>query len=199
MVMSPLQNAGFFLVKVLSNTFLTIVILRLFLQIIRADFYNPISQFIVKLSNPLLMPLRKIIPGFLGLDMASIFLLFILQALELITLLLIKGIPFLSNDLLILGLLIWGVGELLNLIINIYFYCTIILVILSWISQQGYNPLLTLLAQMINPLLRPIKKYIKPIGGIDLSPWIFLIVLQLSIILIIEPLIEYGIRLSLAL
>lgn len=195
--MSPLQNACFFLVKVLFNSYLTITLLRFVFQLARADFYNPISQFIVKMTNPLLIPLRKLIPGFIGLDIASIFLLFTLQFFQLLLLFIIKGGALSIQPTFILGLSLWSCGELLDLTIAIYFYAILIFSILSWVSQSSYNPLVLLLLQVINPVLKPIQRYIHPIGGIDLSPWFLIIALQLIVFLCVHPLINYGLQLSL--
>ena len=196
MLMSPLQNSAFFLIKVFFNAFLTVALLRFIFQLVRADFYNPISQFILQVTNPLLIPIRKVVPGFMGLDVASILLIFTLQILELVLLLLIKGAVFSLEPAFLLGLLCWSSGELLDLSINIYFYAILMFAILSWVTQASYNPLLLLLLQIINPVLRPIKRYIKPIGGIDLSPWFLIIALQLIVFLCVHPLIGYGASLS---
>ena len=197
MTISPLQNTGFFLVKVFFNAYLTVVLLRFIFQLVRADFYNPISQFIVKVTNPLLIPLRKLIPGFMGLDISSMLLLLAIQWLELLFLLLIKGATLSLNLTFFIGLTLWGTGELLDLSITIYFYAILIFAVLSWIPQTGYNPLLLLLVQIINPVLKTIKRYIKPIGGLDLSPWFLIILLQVIIFLVVHPLVNYGIQLSL--
>lgn len=196
-LISSLQNTGFFLVKVFFNAYLTVVLLRFIFQLVRADFYNPISQFIITITNPLLIPLRKLIPGLMGLDIAAIFLLFILQLVELLLLLLIKGTAVSIKLAFILGITLWGCGELLDLTITLYFYAILIFAIFSWLPQTGYNPLLLLLIQIINPLLRIIQRYLKPIGGLDLSPWFLIIFLQIIVFLLVHPLINYGIQLSL--
>jgi YggT family protein len=194
---SPLQTTSFFLVKVFFNTYLTVVLLRFIFQLVRADFYNPISQFIVRATNPCLIHLRKIVPGFMGLDISSLLLLLILQLVELIFFLLIKGSHLSLSPTFFLGLTLWGIGELLDLTITIYFYAILIFAILSWVPQTGYNPLLLLLVQVINPALRYIQRYIKPIGGLDLSPWFLIILLQVMVLLFVHPLVNYGIQLSL--
>lgn len=196
MTSSPLLNTAIYLIKVFFNAYLTIVLLRFIFQMVRADFYNPISQFIVKITNPLLIPIRKIIPGFMGLDLSSLFLLLILQLVELVLLLLIKGATLTLKPLFLAGLTFWGIGELLDLTCSIYLYSIIFFVILSWLPQTGYNPLLILLMQIINPLLIRIQRYIPPIGGLDLSPWFFIIILQVAIFLLVQPLVDYGIQLS---
>ena len=197
LALSPLQNTGFFLVKVFFNAYLTVVLLRFIFQLVRADFYNPISQFIVRVTNPLLIHLRKIVPGFMGLDISSLLLLLGIQWLELMFLLLIKGITLTLKPVFFLGITLWGLGELLDLTITIYFYAILIFAILSWVPQSGYNPLVLLLVQIINPILRLIQRYIKPIGGLDLSPWFLIILLQVMVFLLVHPLVNYGVQLCL--
>jgi YggT family protein len=134
----------------------------------------------------------------MGLDISSLLLLLAIQWIELIFLLLIKGAHLALTPAFFLGLTLWGIGELLDLAITIYFYAILIYAVLSWVPQTGYNPLLLLLVQIINPVLRTIQRYIKPIGGLDLSPWFLIILLQVMVFLFVHPCVNYGIQLSLS-
>ncbi|WP_331344998.1 YggT family protein [Cellvibrio sp. UBA7661] len=162
----------------LLSLFLLIVILRFLLQLVRADFYNPVSQAIVKVTAPFLKPLRKVIPGFLGIDMASVVLILLVQLLATFILATILGAPgIIANPL---PLIAWGFVGALTIISGIFFWCMIISIIGSFIAPMSHNPLLVLANQIINPLCAPIRKVLPPLGGvIDLSPIIILLGLQI--------------------
>lgn len=166
------MQATQFLVSTLFDLYLMVAVLRVWLQLVRADFYNPVSQFVVKATNPLLVPLRKIIPGFGGLDIAGILFVFVVALAKVTTLQLMFG-----QGLPIYGLLISGLITVISEVFTLVFWVTIIRAILSWISQ-GYNPIEALLHQLTEPLLAPIRKVIPPMGGLDLSLLVFLIGLQ---------------------
>ncbi|WP_419533795.1 YggT family protein [Endozoicomonas sp.] len=151
------------------------VLIRFLLQLVRADFYNPISQAIVKATSPLLNPIRKIIPGYGGVDMASLVLALILQIILLYVLLLMGGyslatIPFPS--VLISGLIKLGIEFL-----NIYMFSLIIIAIASWVAPNSYNPGLMLLLQITEPLTSRIRKVIPPLGGLDFSLMVLVIII----------------------
>ncbi len=157
--------------------------LRFLLQVVRADFYNPISQFIVKATAPLLNPLRGVIPGFAGLDFSSLILAWLIKSLELFLILLISG-----KGLMFLYPLIQAVPALLELAINIFLFSVLIMVILSWLSPGGYNPAAGLLYNLTEPVLKPVRKILPPMGGLDLSPMLVMIGLVLLKMLLIPPL-----------
>lgn len=161
----------------LLSLFLLIVILRFLLQLVRADFYNPVSQAIVKITAPFLKPLRKVIPGFLGLDMASVVLILLVQLLATFILATILGAPgIILNPL---PLLAWGFVGALTIISSTFFWCMIISIIGSFVAPMSHHPLLVLANQIINPLAAPIRKVLPPLGGvIDISPIIILLGLQ---------------------
>ncbi len=179
--------SALFLINTVFGLYLFAVMLRLILQWVRADFYNPISQFLVKITNPPLRPLRRIIPGWGGVDLASIVLLIALQMLEL----------FLANMALgrampIGGLFVTAIGELLNLVLNIFVIGILIQVVLSWVAPATHNPATALLQRITEPVLAPARRIIPPISGIDLSPLLALVVLQLMKMLVIAPLVNFG-------
>jgi YggT family protein len=167
----------------LMSLFLVIVILRFLLQLVRADFYNPVSQAIVKITMPLLKPLRKIIPSILGIDTASVVLIILVQLLATIILCMIMGaMELILNPL---PLILWGLIGALTIVSSIFFWCMIISIIGSFIAPFSHHPLLTLANQIINPLAAPIRKLIPPLGGVlDISPIIILLGLQIVNMLI---------------
>lgn len=183
-------NAATFLIQVLFGFYILAVMLRFLLQWVRADFYNPLVQFLVKLTNPPLVPLRRLIPGIAGLDMASVVLMVGLQVIELLLVFAVSG--YTAN---IQGLLVLSAAELLTLLINIYFWAVIIQAILSWINPDTYHPAIILLHQLTEPILRPARNLLPPISGLDLSPLLVLIALQLANILLVSPIRDVGFRL----
>ncbi|WP_150912254.1 YggT family protein [Marinobacter halotolerans] len=159
-----------------SSFYLTIVLLRFLLQLARADFYNPITQFAVKATNPLLRPLRKIIPGWGGIDGASLVLAVIIQGITffLILIALNGGIPSVNP----LSLLTWSVLNVLDLIVTIYFWSVIAVVVVSWIAPQSSHPAIQLVAQVTEPIMRPVRNVMPSMGGLDLSPIIVFLILN---------------------
>ncbi len=184
-------NAGIFLIQTLFGLYTGAVMLRFLLAIVRADFYNPVSQFLVKVTNPPLLPLRRIIPGVMGVDMASIVLLIALQATKLSLIAAVQGFGIQP-----LGLLVLTLAGLLTLLLNIYFFAILIQVILSWVSPGNYNPAVALIHRLNEPLLGRARRILPPISGFDLSPILVLVGLQLLEILLIAPIQDLGRGLS---
>lgn len=182
------SEALLFLIRTAFDLYLLAVTLRFLLQLVHADFYNPVSQFLVKITNPPLRPLRRIIPGFGGTDWASLVFMLLLKAVEITLLALIATghVPTVH------GLLVLSLAQILNLIIYIFIITILIQVILSWVNPGAYNPATVLLHYLTEPLLRPARRLIPPIGGLDLSPIAVFIFLQLTLILIINPLEQTG-------
>lgn len=176
---SYFSEAGVFLISVIMGFLILTIMLRFILQWVRADFYNPISQFIVKLSNPLLKPFRRFIPGVGGLDMAAVVLMIVLKCIELLLIHAISGMPI--NILVILVLSITG---LLSLLLYVFIFAIIISAVASWIAPGGYNPVLNLVGQLTAPVMRPIQRYVKPVSGMDLSPLVALLILNLLVMAI---------------
>ena len=171
---SYFSEAGSFLIETIFGFFILLVMLRFILQSIRADFYNPLSQFIVKITDPLLKPLRRIIPGFGGVDIASIVLMLLLKIMSILLIILIAGKPMHIAVIAVLT-----VGGLISLAIYVFIFSIFIMAIISWISPGGYNPVLALIQQITEPVMRPIRRYVKPVSGLDLSPMIALLLLYL--------------------
>ena len=180
-------TAGIFLIQTLFGLYTGAVMLRFLLALVRADFYNPVSQFLVKVTNPPLLPLRRAIPGMLGIDMAAVVLMIVLEATKLLLIAAIQGYGIAP-----LGLLVLTVAELLSLLINIYFFTILIQVVLSWVSPGNYNPAVALLYSLNEPLLGRARRILPPISGFDLSPILVLIGMQLLEILLVAPIRDLG-------
>jgi len=179
---SYVGNAATFLIETVFGLYILLVMLRFLLQWAQADFYNPVSQFIVKATQPPLKPLRKIIPGIGGLDMAALVLMIVLKFAELW---LVTGVMGMSPQ--IGGLVVLSIADLLGLLINVFIFSILIQVIISWVNPGMYNPVMGLLHSLTEPLLGPARRVIPPISGLDLSPIVVIIVLQLASMLAVAP------------
>jgi len=168
-----------FLISTLFSLYILAVMLRFLLGLVRADFYNPVSQFLVRITNPVLVPLRKVIPSIGKLDISAVVLMIALQILALTLILLLRGGGVPVGSVILLSL-----AELVSLAINVFFFAIIIQVILSWVNPGTYNPVTALLSSLTGPVLRPIQQLIPPISGIDLSPLFAIIGLQVLRMLI---------------
>lgn len=179
---SYLTNPLEFLITTLFSLYILAVMLRFLLGMARADFYNPVSQFLVRITNPVLVPMRKVIPSIGKFDTSALLLMLVLQLLSLGAILMLRGagIPLLS-------LLLAAVLELVLLAINVFIFSIIIQVIISWINPGTYNPAYALLHSLTRPVLGPIQRLIPPVSGIDLSPLFALIGLQV-LKMLIQPL-----------
>lgn len=184
--MNGLNTAAIYVLQTLGSLYLLIVLLRFVLQLVRADFYNPLSQFAVKATKPLLNPLRKVIPGFGGLDLASLVLAILIQLLLMIVTLLLLGYGIGGGVLPLL--LVWAVIGVTALFLKIFFFALIVSVILSWVAPGSYNPAAQLINQICEPLLMPIRRLLPNLGGLDISPIFAFIALNLLDMLVIKNL-----------
>lgn len=161
-----------FLISTICDLYLMVVILRIWMQLARADFYNPFSQFIVKATHPVIKPLRRVLPSVGNLDIASVVLALAVVVLKIVLITLIAGAGF---D--IVATLIYAVVSVIKQAGVLLFYLLIIRAILSWVSQ-GSNPFEYVLYQLTEPFLGPIRRFIPPIGGLDLSVLVLFILLN---------------------
>lgn len=177
------MTATVFLIQTVFGFYILAVMLRFLLQCVRADFYNPLVQFLVRITNPLLLPLRRFVPGYRGLDLASVVLAFALQLLEVLLVTALFG-----RSLDIGGVLLVTVMELLKLLINIYLWGVIIQAVLSWINPDPRHPAARVLAQLTSPLLRPARRLLPPVSGVDLSP-VLVVVALIFVSLLLQDLL----------
>lgn len=166
------MNAVNFLVDTLFDMYIMIVLLRVWLQLARADFYNPFSQFIVKATQPVVGPLRRVIPGYGGLDIATILFAFIVALLKVLTVSVMMNYGF---DPLIM--VISACVIIVTSIFKLLFWVLILRAILSWVSR-GQNPIEAVMIQLTEPLLSPIRRFLPPMGGLDLSMLVAILALQ---------------------
>lgn len=180
---SYLTNPVVFLIQTLFGLYAAVVMIRFLLQWVRADFYNPVSQFVVRLTTPVLRPLRRFIPGWSGLDLAALVLAWLVKTVELALVALVLGLD--RNPL---GAIAWAIPQLLVLLINILLFAVLIRVILSWINPDPYHPAARVLDALTTPVLRPAQRLLPPIGGLDLSPILVMLALVVLEMLLIPPL-----------
>lgn len=162
-----------FLISTLVSLYILAVMLRFLLQLTRADFYNPLSQFIVKITTPALRPLRRLIPGWGGVDIASLVLMLLLQVLAVWLIFMLGG-----RAIDLLNLVIIAVTQLVDLAFSVFIFAILIQAILSWITPGTYNPVTSVLFSLTEPVLRPVRRVIPPISGFDLSPLVAILGLQ---------------------
>ena len=182
--MIGLNTAAVYVLQTLGSLYLLIVLLRFVLQLVRANFYNPLCQFVVKATQPLLKPMRRVIPSLFGLDMSSLILAILVQLLLMaLTLLLTYGTT--GNPL---QLLIWSIIGVTALFMKIFFFALIISVILSWVAPGSHNPGAELVNQICEPALAPFRRILPSMGGLDISPILAFMVLKLIDMLVINNL-----------
>ncbi|HAQ25743.1 MAG TPA: YggT family protein [Pseudomonas sp.] len=182
--MTQLSQALLLIIQTLGSLYLLIVLLRLILQLVRADFYNPLSQFIVRATHPLLRPLRRIIPSVGGLDLSSLVLAVLLQMLLMAAILLLAY----GSTGNVLQLLIWAIIGITGLFLNIFFWALIISVILSWVAPGSHNPGAQLVSQLCEPVLAPFRRLLPNLGGLDISPIFAFLAIKLLDMLVINNL-----------
>jgi YggT family protein len=178
-----LTNPAVFLIQTLFGLYILAVLLRFLLQLVRADFYNPVSQFLVKITSPPLRILRRFIPGLGGIDLAALILAWGLKYIELLLIMLVSG-----TTVSLFAPLLWAIPKLVELLLNIYLFAILIQVILSWINPGAYNPASALLYSLTEPVMGPARKILPPMSGLDLSPMLVMIGLVLLKMLLLPPL-----------
>lgn len=163
-----------YLIQTAMTLYLTAVLLRFCLQWAKADFYNPLSQFIVKVTNPLVTPLRRVVPSIAGLDLASLVLALLVALLGFIVVFALFGSGIPNPG----ALLIWSVIAVIWHLINMYFFLILAMIVLSWIAGGNYNPGIAFIYQLTEPVMAPFRKLLPAIGGLDLSPILVFIVIN---------------------
>ena len=180
-------TAGVFLIDLLFGLYIIAIMLRFFLQIVRADFYNPLCQAIVTVTNPPLRPMRRYIPAIGTIDTASVLLMLGLQLLS--TFLVFSLLGYSAN---FAGLLLSATAELISKAIYLFMIAIFIQIVLSWVAPGTYNPVVGVIDSITTPLLRPARRIVPSMGGIDLSPMLVIIGLTLGLMLVVAPLRDFA-------
>ncbi len=183
-MMSNTSSAGLFLLHTIFSLFTLIALLRFLFQLMRVDFYNPISQTVSRISDPLLRPLRGFLPSSRRIDGAS---LTILLTLQLLSTTILYGIE--TNPL---GLLLIAVADILSSAAGIFTWSIIILVVLSWLQPQTSHPGISLLNQLTDPIMQPVQRLLPATGGFDFSPILALFAIKLAEFIMVAPLKDFA-------
>lgn len=173
--MGALNEIFGYLVQTVLSLYLIAMLLRFLLQLVRADFYNPICQFLVKVTNPLVIPVRKVVPAIAGVDTASLLLAILLQMASIGAMLYIQYNAVPGPVLLLLG----GLLGVVALLVNIYFFALLAMIILSWVAAGSRHPAIYLLYQITEPVMAPFRKALPAMGGMDFSPILVFILINI--------------------
>ena len=188
---STFNNVSIVLVQFAFGLLQLVFLLRILLQLVRANFFNPLSQFIVKVSNPVLIPLSKLLPRIGRFDTAAASVFWLLCCLEVV---LIYNLILHANPG-PLGIIVMGLAEAIDLTLTVLFAVLILVVIFSWVRPAEGNPVIPLLYQLSEPLTRPFRRLLPPMGGFDFSPMLAILAIYLARIAFVAPLRQLGLGL----
>jgi YggT family protein len=190
---SYLVNALSFLIELAFGAAAALFVLRLLAEASRADFHNPLSQFVYRTTNPILAPLRKLIPNWRRINVSALLLVWLIMLLKRVVLFALLGIfPH------VLGLLVLSIADTLDFIAMFYVVLIFIWSLMSLFQVDTYHPVYRLAGSLVDPLLRPLRGRLVA-GGLDFGPWAVMIVLILARLLLVSPLADLGARLALGL
>ena len=176
---SNVSAAISFIVNALAQLYLLVLVLRFWLPWLGADFRNPLAQAILRLTSPLIVPLRRVIPAMGRLDTATLLVAFAFQYLTILLILLING-----TTAGIAAIALTSIVDLVLLTLKLFMFAIIIRIILSWITQGAYNPAIAIITTLTEPILQPFRRFIRPIGGLDISRFFAIIILIATTILV---------------
>lgn len=185
--MGYFASAGALIIDVLFGLLTGLFALRVLLQLVRANFYNPICQFFYKATNPVLMPMRKVLPPIGRFDPAGTLVAYLIEILKIVLLAALSG--FALN---VPAALVLGFAGLIGFVLTLFFWLIIVRIVLSFIAADSYHPAFPLLMQLTEPLLRPLRKMLPMLGPFDLSPLIATLAILLARVLVVAPLQDFG-------
>ena len=164
-----------------AGIYLLAVLLRFLLQVAKADFYNPVSQAVTKITDPMVRILRTVIPGYKGIDFSSLVLAFAIEAVAICTLIILYGESI--SNIGYTNIVTWAFAGVLLFIIQIYYYAILASIIMSFVmmfsGSTNPHPLLLLVWQLTEPIMGPVRKIIPSMGGLDFSPIFIFIAIQI--------------------
>ena len=173
-----MNKALIFIIETFAQIYLLLLLLRLWLPILRADFHNPIAQGILRFTSPLVVPLRRLIPAIGRLDTATVIIALLVQCAILVIILAILGQASYALSDGLVPVLLTAVVKLVMLSNNMFFFAIFVKIILSWVAPHNVNPITSLLTTLSEPVLRPFRRFVPPIGGLDISPIFAIVILQ---------------------
>ena len=158
-------SALVFIIQAFAHLFLLLLLLRFWLPWFGADFRNPIAQGILRLTSPLIIPVRRVIPPVGKLDTATVIVAFGIQYLTILVVLALRQVAAGIAPIAITALIDLGMLSL-----RLFIFAIIIRIVLSWVAPHTYNPVTSLVSGISDPLLRPFRRFVPPLGGLDISP-----------------------------
>lgn len=182
--MSTFGSIGILLVNTLGSLYLLAILLRFLLQLSRADLYNPITQMIVRFTDPGVQVFRRFVPGYRGIDFSTLVFAVVVQCAAVTSLIWLAGIALPGSGLIIT----WSLAGLLNFVLNIYFWGILISIVSSFIAPFSTHPALVLVRQLTEPVMAPFRRLLPSMGGLDLSPIFVFLTIQMIRIMLIYPL-----------
>ena len=182
------SDATIYLANVVLGSYGFIIMIRLVLQLVEADFYNPICKAIHSITNPVLKPVRAFLPHFKRIDSASLLMVIVFEIIAVWFTLKLKS----SINPSLLGLIVLSLGTTLGEFVRIFTWSIIIQAFLSWIAPDPRNPIVSVLHSITAPILSKARTVLPSTPGVDFSPIIALVALQLTLMLIVNPLHDAG-------
>jgi YggT family protein len=183
-----LASALSLIIQFISGCFILLFVFRLLAEAVRADFYNPICQFLYHATNPVLMHLRRVIPTWRRINFGALLVAWVLEVVKNFLLRYVSPEDWASG----FGVLLLGVADLLNLFAIIYLVMIFAWALLSYVNVDARNPLVPLLGKIVQPVLKPFRRILPLIGGFDFSPALAILVILLFQILVVMPLTSTG-------
>ena len=177
-------NTGVFLVQTFFGLYLILVLVRFLMQVSRVDYYNPICQVVVRLTDPAIKPLKKVLPSIWVIDFATLIVALLVQVVAISLVMLLTG-----NLIFHPTYIGWALVGLASMILDIYFFALIAMVIGSWIAPYSNHPAMSLIIQLTDPICAPARKLLPPMGGLDFSIiLVFVFITLIDTFLVIQPL-----------
>jgi YggT family protein len=174
-----MTQALIFVLKTFTHLYLLLLLLRFWLPVLRADFRNPVAQGVLRITSPLVIPLRRFVPAIGRVDTATVLVAFTIEYLLILLLLTLSRI---TPEF--LPIAITAIMDLAVLSLNMFFFVILIKIIMSWVAPNNYNPVTAMLTTISEPVLRPFRRMLPPIGGIDISPIFAIVIIQAGIIIL---------------
>ncbi len=188
--MQYLLNASSYLIEAVIGFALYIMLFRFWMQWVKADFRNELGQFIISVTNPVVIPLRRIVPSIGTIDTATLLLAYSFSLLKIVALFMLSSINA-PLSALFPWILVVALGILLEACIYLFMAAIFINIIASWVAPHSYHPILMTLRSISEPIMAPARRIIPPIGGLDLSPMVVLLFLNVSLQILVAPLIGF--------
>ncbi len=187
--MSYFAHAGQILISFAFGALVALLVLRVLLQYFGANFYNPVCQFLYKATNPVLMPLRRLMPTRGRLEYSGLLLAWMVSMLKLVLIYALAG-----QRLGLAGLALMALADLIDFVLTLYLGLILLSVLLSFVSLERSNPIVPLIHLLTEPVLRPLRRLLPQVGGFDLSPILAWLAILLLRVLIAAPILDFGLR-----